>query len=83
MAVYLDDVREMKLNKTPFYLPINEEDKRRSSAIFLLTPDVKSSIAMMNHPLTINKNLFVSYYLEKDINFIINESTILYIFLTA
>ena len=77
MAIYLDDVREMKLNKTPFYLPINVEDKRRSSAIFLLTPDVKSSIAMMNHPLTINKNLFTSYYLEKDINFIINESKVM------
>ena len=74
MAIYLDDVREMKLNKTPFYLPINEEDKRKTSAIFLLTPDVNSSIATMNHPLTINRNLFNSYYLEKDINFIINES---------
>ena len=73
MAVYLDDIKDMKLTRTPFYLPINEENKRMGSAIFLLTPNIDSSINLMKHPLTINKRLFESYYLEKNISFIINE----------
>lgn len=74
MSLYLDDVIPLRLNKTEFFLPINEEDKRKNSAIFLLTPNLESSINMMRHPLTINRNLFESYYIEKDITFVLNES---------
>lgn len=74
MAIYLKDAPDLRLNKTPFYLPLNMKNKRKNSAIFLLSPDIKSSIKLMNHPLTISKGLFESYYIEKDINFIINES---------
>lgn len=74
MAIYLKDAIDLRLNKTPFYLPLNMKNKKKNSAIFLLSPDIKSSIKLMNHPLTISKGLFESYYIEKDINFIINES---------
>ena len=74
MAIYLKDALDLRLNKTPFYLPLNMKNKRKNSAIFLLSPDIKSSIKLMDHPLTISKGLFESYYIEKDINFIINES---------
>ena len=74
MAIYLKDAPDLRLNKTPFYLPLNMKNKRKNSAIFLLSPDIKSSIKLMDHPLTISKGLFESYYIEKDINFIINES---------
>ena len=74
MAIYLKDAPDLRLNKTPFYLPLNMKNKRKNSAIFLLSPDIKSSIKLMNHPLTISKGLFESYYIEKDINFVINES---------
>ena len=74
MAIYLKDAIDLRLNKTPFYLPLNMKNKRKNSAIFLLSPDIKSSIKLMDHPLTISKGLFESYYIEKDINFIINES---------
>lgn len=74
MAIYLKDAIDLRLNKTPFYLPLNMKNKRKNSAIFLLSPDIKSSIKLMDHPLTISKGLFESYYIEKDINFVINES---------
>ena len=74
MAIYLKDAPDLRLNKTPFYLPLNMKNKRKNSAIFLLSPDIKSSIKLMDHPLTISKGLFESYYIEKDINFVINES---------
>ena len=65
----------MRLTRTPFYLPINEENKRKNSSIFLLTPNLESSINTMRHPLAINKNLFESYYIEKDISFVLNENS--------
>ena len=74
MAIYLKDAPDLRLNKTPFYLPLNMKNKRKNSAIFLLSPDIKSSVKLMDHPLTISKGLFESYYIEKDINFVINES---------
>ena len=74
MAIYLKDAPDLRLNKTPFYLPLNMKNKRKNSAIFLLSPDIKSSVKLMDHPLTISKGLFESYYVEKDINFVINES---------
>ena len=74
MTVYLEDIKPMILNKTQFFLPINEEDKKKNSAIFLLTPNIESSINTMKHPLTLNRRLFESYYIEKDISFIINEA---------
>jgi len=74
MSVYLDDIKPLRLTKTEFFLPINEEDKKKNSAIFLLTPNLESSINMMKHPLALNRRLFESYYIEKDIAFILNES---------
>lgn len=74
MAIYLKDAPDLRLNKTPFYLPLNMKNKRKNSAIFLLSPDIRSSVKLMDHPLTISKGLFESYYVEKDINFVINES---------
>src|SRR5574344_2601347 len=63
----------MRLLKTKFLLPIDEEDKRKNSCIFLLTPNIESSISLMNHPLTVNYRVFESYYAEKNLAFILNE----------
>ena len=73
MAVYLNETKSMRLLKTKFLLPIDEEDKRKNSCIFLLTPNIESSIAMMQHPLTVNYRVFESYYAEKNLAFILNE----------
>jgi hypothetical protein len=74
MAIYLDDIKPLRLNKTQFFLPINEENKKNNSAIFLMTPNIESSINMMKNPLTLNRRLFELYYIEKDIAFVLNEN---------
>ena len=72
--IYLDDLKYMKLYKKKFFLPINLKDRRKGSAIILLSPNRDMSDWLMNYPLAINKNgIFSSYYMEKDIMYIINN----------
>ena len=54
MAVTLEELKYNKLYKKKFYLPIDKKNKKKNSAILLLTPNLNSSIALMNHPLAIN-----------------------------
>ena len=73
--VSLDDLKELILYKKPFFLPIDPKDKRKGSAIMLLTPNYKSSMFAMTAPYTINRRYFESYYFEKSITrYIKNES---------
>lgn len=71
--IFLDELEYMKLYKKPFHLPINEKDKKKGSSIFLLTPNIESSINVLNNPLMINKRYFESYFIEKDITYYINQ----------
>jgi hypothetical protein len=73
MSKYLTDINPLILTKTNFFLPINEQQKRNNSAIFLLTPNIQSSINLINNKLFINKT-FNAYYIERNISFIINEN---------
>lgn len=71
--IFLDELEYMKLYKKPFHLPINEKNKKKNSAIFLLTPSIEKSIELLNNPLLINKKYFNSYFIEKDITYYINQ----------
>ncbi len=71
--VLLDDVKNLVLYKKPFFLPIDEDDKKRKSLIMLLTPNYQSSINAMNSPYIINRRYFESYYLEKNVYRYINS----------
>ena len=73
--VLLDDLKDLTLYKKSFFLPIELKNKRKGSAIMLLTPNYRSSIDAMNLPYAINKNYFESYYIEKSVTrYIKNES---------
>lgn len=75
--VSLNDLKELTLYKKQFYLPINLKDKKRGSAITLLTPNFQSSMIAMTSPFTVNNRYFESYYIEKVINRLIqNESVV-------
>lgn len=65
--VVLDDLKNLVLYKKPFFLPIDENDKKHNSLIMLLTPNYQSSMAAMNAPYIINRRYFESYYLEKNV----------------
>lgn len=71
--IFLDELKDLTLYKKKFYLPINEKNKKKGSAIFLLTPNYESSKETINLPYIINKRLFECYYLEKNISFLIND----------
>ena len=70
--VSLDDLRELVIYKKSFFLPINIKDKKKGSAIFLMTPNYNSSLLAMNMPYAINRRYFESYYLNKAISVYIN-----------
>ena len=75
MAVFLDNLKYMRLYRTQIYLPVKMESRKTGSLIFLFSnnPDIAS--LLMNHPKTININSFMSYYVEKNVNLYLNEST--------
>lgn len=75
--LYFDDLKYMKLyKKRGVYLPINYKDKKHGSAILLLTPNYEISKQLMNNDFCINRNSsFISYYLEKDIMYTINNES--------
>lgn len=77
MSIYIEELENMTLYRKPFFAPIVEEDKRRGSAIFLLTPNLESSKKMMQYPNMINNRFFESYYIEKDITYFINQENAL------
>ncbi|MGL5750944.1 MAG: hypothetical protein ACRCXT_10485 [Paraclostridium sp.] len=71
--IFLNELEYNRIYRKPFHLPINEKDKRHGSSIFLLTPNLQSSINVLNNPLIVNKNTFESYFIEKDITYYINN----------
>lgn len=73
--IYLDEIKPLLLYRKKFHLPVNEKNKRKNSSIILLTPNIKSSIDLINHPLAINR-YHNGYYIEKDITYIINGNNI-------
>lgn len=75
--IFIDELEKMKVYKRPFYMPINENNKKKGSLMFLLTPNYKSSLNVLRNPLMINKKLFSSYFIEKDITYYLNQENML------
>ena len=57
------------------FIPLSPNDNKHGSLIYLLTPDISSSIDMINSNMIINRNWFKSYYIDKSINAIIKPDT--------
>ena len=74
--IYIDELKDFKLYNRQFYLPRNGTDKRLGGVCMLLTPNIESSMALINDK-TINNQYYTSYYLEKDVSFYINENKVL------
>ena len=71
--LFLQKMKDLRIYKKPFYLPTSSErDKKKKSAILLLTPNYISSLSLMQSPLTVNKLRYQSYYLKKDVAYYIN-----------
>ena len=76
MALMLEDLKNNKLYRKQLFLPINASNKKKGSLIYLLSPNIEETARVMASSFFKNPNLFNAYYLEKDINLIINENMV-------
>ena len=63
---FIDELKDFKLYKKRFLYPINDSNKKLGSAVILLSPNLDSSIRIINHELNVKK-FFRSYYVDKSI----------------
>ena len=70
--IVIDEVPKMKLFKKQFYLPIEMNNRLKNNVVTLLTPHYDATVRLLNNPLIIKKH-YKSYYIEKDIFYIINH----------
>lgn len=80
MSIHVHELKPLKLynSKNKLFIPLSKEDNKKGSIVYLLTPNIESSVNMMNSDIVINRNWFKSYYLEKSINTILtNENYIM------
>ena len=78
MAIHIDKVANLRVVKTPFFTPVNKENKRYGSAIFLLVPEVTSLFSFINNTeskkrFMVNLNMFSSLYEERNVNYFITD----------
>ena len=74
--IFIDKMKNLKIYKTKTFLPTIEGDKKRKSAILLMTPNYDSSKRLMNSDLFINNRRYASYYIERDVSFYINSKEV-------
>lgn len=70
--IFLDELKPLRIYNSKFLLPIVDKNKYKGSIVFLLTPDYTSSNNFLHHPL-LDHRFYESYYIEKEINYIINN----------
>ena len=77
MAIHINDLKNLKMYRgtNKLFIPLAKDNNKKGSLIYLLTPNLDSSIDMINSPMVINRNWFKSYYVDKSINAIIKSDT--------
>ena len=71
--ILTENMKNMRIYKCETFLPTLKEDKKKNSAIIMLTPNRDSSMKLMNHPLFVNKKRYESYYLDRDVSYYIGS----------
>jgi hypothetical protein len=74
--IFIDKMKNFKIYKTKTFLPTLKEDKKRGSAILMMTPNFDSSKRVMNSTMFVNNKRYESYYLEKDVSYYIGKKYI-------
>ena len=74
--IFIDKMKNLKIYKTKTFLPTLKDNKKKQSAILLMTPNYESSKKLMNSDMFINKLRFMSYYIEKDVSYYINSKVV-------
>ena len=69
---FVDELKDFKMYKKKFLYPIDDKNKNYGSAVILLTPNMESSVGIMNNDLFYKKYI-KSYYVEKSILYYIQQ----------
>ena len=66
----MDELKHLFLysSKKKVYVPIDEMDKRKNSAVLLLSPNTETSIQLTKMSYLYNPNLFKSYYIDRNVD---------------
>ena len=78
MAIHIDKVANLRVVKTPFFTPINKDNKRFGSVIFVLAPNKQSVLKYIDktkskETFMVNLNMFESLYEERDVSYFITD----------
>ena len=74
--IFIDMMKSFKIYKTPMFLPTLDNDKKKKSAVLLMTPNYAASKKLLDNPLFINKLRYSSYYIDRDISYYIGAKNI-------
>lgn len=69
---FVDELKDFKMYKKKFLYPIDNSNKKLNSAVILLSPNMDSSVGIINHELA-NNRFIRSYYIEKSILYVIQQ----------
>ena len=74
----MDELKPLFLypTKKGVYVPISQDDKRKGSAILLLTPNLETSSRLMKLPYLYNPKLFISFYIDRNVMAYIDNTDI-------
>lgn len=75
---FLDEIPYMRLfsNKKKVYIPVDLQNRRKGSAIMLLTENPVDSTKLMELPYMYNPNLFTGLYIDRNVNAYIKSGAI-------
>lgn len=74
--IFIDKMKNFKIYRTKTFLPTVKGNKKKNSAILMMTPNIDSSKRLMNSEMFVNSGRYESYYLEKDISYYINSKIV-------
>ena len=81
--MFIEDAKSLLLYKRTLFHPVSEKDKRHGSAVFLMTPNYKSTsnLLLSSQVFNVKANIinFMSYYIEKNVMLFVNQENKLYI----
>ena len=74
--IFIEKMKNFRIYKCESFLPTIKNNKKKGSAILMMTPNFDASKKVMNNKMFVNSNRFSSYYLEKDVSYYINSKVV-------
>lgn len=74
--IFIEKMKNFKIYRTKTFLPTVAGNKKKNSAVLMMTPNYESSKKLMTHPMFVNSLRYQSYYLDRDVSYYINSKVI-------